>query len=73
LGGGEIHAFFNNAGIEEPVAAAEDYPIEAFDQLFGVVLDPGGLNIERLDQATGALSRMRSQHDIKPVIQPHLA
>jgi hypothetical protein len=55
------------------VAAAEDYPIEAFDQLFGVVLDPGGLNIERLDQATGALSRMRAQHDIKPVIQPHLA
>jgi NAD(P)-dependent dehydrogenase (short-subunit alcohol dehydrogenase family) len=42
LGGGEIHAFFNNAGIEGPVAAADDYPIEAFDQLFGVVLDPGG-------------------------------
>jgi hypothetical protein len=56
LGSGEIHAFFNNAGIEGPVAAAGTYPIEAFDQLFGVVLDPGGVSIERLDQATGALS-----------------
>jgi threonine dehydrogenase-like Zn-dependent dehydrogenase len=30
-------------------------------------------NRYRLDQATDALSRMRAQDDIKPVIQPHLA
>ena len=36
LGGGEIHAFFNNAGIEGPVATIEDYDEEAFDQVMAV-------------------------------------
>lgn len=36
LGNGEIHAFFNNAGVEGPVGPVEDYAIEAFDQIFAV-------------------------------------
>jgi NAD(P)-dependent dehydrogenase (short-subunit alcohol dehydrogenase family) len=36
LGGGEIHAFFNNAGVEGPVGPVEDYDIAAFDQVFAV-------------------------------------
>jgi NAD(P)-dependent dehydrogenase (short-subunit alcohol dehydrogenase family) len=36
LGGGSVHLFFNNAGVEGPVAAIEDYPDDAFEQVLGV-------------------------------------
>lgn len=36
LGDGEIHAFFNNAGIEGPVAPIEDYDEEHFDRVLAV-------------------------------------
>jgi NAD(P)-dependent dehydrogenase (short-subunit alcohol dehydrogenase family) len=36
LGGGRIDAFFNNAGVEGPVAPIEEYPVEEFDRVFAV-------------------------------------
>lgn len=36
LGGGRIDAFFNNAGIEGPVAPIEEYPVEEFDRVMAV-------------------------------------
>jgi NAD(P)-dependent dehydrogenase (short-subunit alcohol dehydrogenase family) len=36
LGGGEIHAFFNNAGIEGPVDPIESYDDDAFDRVMAV-------------------------------------
>jgi NAD(P)-dependent dehydrogenase (short-subunit alcohol dehydrogenase family) len=36
LGGGRIDAFFNNAGIEGPVAPIEQYPVEEWDRVFAV-------------------------------------
>jgi NAD(P)-dependent dehydrogenase (short-subunit alcohol dehydrogenase family) len=36
LGGGRIDAFFNNAGVEGPVAPIEEYPVEEWDRLFAV-------------------------------------
>jgi 3alpha(or 20beta)-hydroxysteroid dehydrogenase len=36
LGGGSIDLFFNNAGIEGPVAAVEDYDEDAFDRVMAV-------------------------------------
>jgi NAD(P)-dependent dehydrogenase (short-subunit alcohol dehydrogenase family) len=36
LGGGEIHAFFNNAGIEGPVAPIESYDDDEFDRVMAV-------------------------------------
>mgnify|MGYP001034899843 CR=1 FL=1 len=36
LGGGEIHAFFNNAGIEGPVDPIESYDDDAFDAVMAV-------------------------------------
>jgi NAD(P)-dependent dehydrogenase (short-subunit alcohol dehydrogenase family) len=38
LGSGAIHAFFNNAGIEGPVAGITDYPEDAFDRVCAVNL-----------------------------------
>jgi NAD(P)-dependent dehydrogenase (short-subunit alcohol dehydrogenase family) len=38
LGGGSIDAFFNNAGIEGPVARIDEYPEEAFDRVCAVNL-----------------------------------
>jgi NAD(P)-dependent dehydrogenase (short-subunit alcohol dehydrogenase family) len=36
LGGGRIDAFFNNAGVEGPVAPIEEYPVEEWDRVFAV-------------------------------------
>lgn len=36
LGDGAIHAFFNNAGIEGPVASIEEYDEAEFDRVFAV-------------------------------------
>jgi NAD(P)-dependent dehydrogenase (short-subunit alcohol dehydrogenase family) len=36
LGGGRIDAFFNNAGVEGPVAPIEQYPVEEWDRVFAV-------------------------------------
>jgi 3alpha(or 20beta)-hydroxysteroid dehydrogenase len=36
LGDGQIHAFFNNAGIEGPVAPMAEYDVDAFDRVFAV-------------------------------------
>jgi 3alpha(or 20beta)-hydroxysteroid dehydrogenase len=36
LGGGRVDAFFNNAGVEGPVAPIEEYPVEDFDRVFAV-------------------------------------
>jgi NAD(P)-dependent dehydrogenase (short-subunit alcohol dehydrogenase family) len=38
LGDGTIDAFFNNAGIEGPVASIVDYPVDAFDRVCAVNL-----------------------------------
>ncbi len=36
LGGGEIHLFFNNAGIEGPIGPVEEIPDEDFDRVMTV-------------------------------------
>lgn len=36
LGGGRIDAFFNNAGVEGPVAPIEQYPVEDFDRVLAI-------------------------------------
>ena len=36
LGGGRIDAFFNNAGVEGPVAPIEEYPVEDFDRVLAI-------------------------------------
>jgi 3alpha(or 20beta)-hydroxysteroid dehydrogenase len=36
LGGGKVDAFFNNAGIEGPVARVDRYPVEEFDRVLAV-------------------------------------
>jgi NAD(P)-dependent dehydrogenase (short-subunit alcohol dehydrogenase family) len=36
LGDGRIDAFFNNAGVEGPVAPIEEYPVEEWDRVFAV-------------------------------------
>ena len=38
LGRGEVHTFFNNAGIEGPLAALESYDDDAFDRVVAVNL-----------------------------------
>ena len=36
FGGGHVNLFFNNAGIEGPVAPVADYPVEDFDRVIAV-------------------------------------
>jgi NAD(P)-dependent dehydrogenase (short-subunit alcohol dehydrogenase family) len=48
LGGGAVHAFFNNAGVEGPTAAVEDLSAEDFDRVMAVNVRGVFLGIKHL-------------------------